>query len=182
MSTVGIAGRSAVVVIDTQVAIARNCTHAARTIETMARLVDRARGANVPVIWVQDEDGLVRGSDDWQLAPPLAAADSEHRIYKRHWDAFVDTDLAGYLEGEGVSHLLIAGAHTDYCIRTTGLRAASEGFDVTIVGDAHMTGDSVIGDETLTASAIVAHTNLYFAGLRYPGQVIGTTPLDALVL
>lgn len=164
--------------IDTQVGIARNCVDAEATIARMARLVERARAASAPVVWVQDEDGLARGSDEWQLAAPLQPIAGETRIYKRYWDAFVDTGLSERLAELGVTRLVVAGAHTDYCIRTTSLRAASEGFDVTLVSDAHMTGDA----EGMTAAAIVAHTNLYFDGLPYPGRSIGTAAHDEVAL
>ena len=57
-------------------------------------LVDRARTASVPVVWVQHEDDdLERGSDGWQLVPELQPASDDVRIEKRYGDSFEATDL-----------------------------------------------------------------------------------------
>jgi nicotinamidase-related amidase len=74
------------------------------------------------------------------------------------------------LAGLGATRLVVAGAQSDYCIRTTTQAAAARGFDVTLVGDAHTTTDAQHDGVTISGEQIIAHTSMYFAGLRYPGQ------------
>ncbi|MFJ7287440.1 isochorismatase family protein [Curtobacterium sp. NPDC098951] len=69
-----------------------------------------------------------------------------------------------------MQHVIVAGAQSDYCIRTTTQAAAVRGFDVTLVSDAHTTTDAEHDGVHISGEQIVAHTNMYFGGLRYPGR------------
>ncbi|WP_084757028.1 isochorismatase family protein [Micromonospora cremea] len=79
----------------------------------------------------------------------------------------------------GADHLVVAGAASDYCLRTTMQRAAADGYDVTLVRDCHTTEDSEFDGVQVTGEQIVAHTNMYMKGLRYPGQTFGIASHDA---
>lgn len=103
-------------------------------------------------------------------------------IRKNYRDSFVETDLGEVLERLGARHLIILGSQTDFCVRTTAQRAAVEGYDLTIVADAHTTVDTEWGGVPITAEQIIAHTNTYFAGLRYPGQSFAVVPHDELAI
>ncbi|MDX1906365.1 MAG: bifunctional nicotinamidase/pyrazinamidase [Bacteroidia bacterium] len=46
------------------------------------------------------------------------------------------TGLGDYLLAEGVTHVLVVGLATDYCVKYTALDAASLGFHTTVVADA----------------------------------------------
>lgn len=46
----------------------------------------------------------------------------------------------------------------------------TERYDVTLVGDAHTTGNSEWNGVAVTGEPIAAHTDMYISGLRYPGQ------------
>ena len=62
-------------------------------------LVDRARAEQVPVVWVQHSDeGLEKGSDDWELVPELEPGADEPLVHKTYGDSFEDTDLESVLE------------------------------------------------------------------------------------
>jgi nicotinamidase-related amidase len=169
---------AALLVIDTQVGVMAGCWEADAVLERTGALVDRARREGVPVIWVQDEDDFPRDSEAWQLASPLAVEPDEPRVYKTRRDAFMGTGLAELLEREAVGRVVVAGAQSDYCIRTSTQRAAAEGFDVVLVSDAHTTVDAEFDGERISAAQIVAHTNMYFGGLRYAGQRIGIARHD----
>ena len=56
------------------------------------------------------------------------------------------------------------------------------GYDVTLVSDAHTTEDSEYGGVKISGRQIVAHTNMYFSGLRYPGQRFELLPHDRVRL
>ena len=95
MARIRAGDRGALLVIDAQVGVLRSAWDAPRVITRIARAVDRARSAGVPVVWVRHADAeLIRGSADWQLVPGLVPADSELRIDKHHASAFEDTSLA----------------------------------------------------------------------------------------
>lgn len=173
---------TALVVIDLQAAVMENCFDAEGVLQRTARLVERARSEGVPVVWVQDHDDFPVGTAEWQLAAPLERQPDEPLIGKIYRDAFTDTDLAELLETLGVTRLVVAGAHSDYCIRTTTQAAASRGFDVTLVSDAHTTRDAEFDGVVVTGEQIVAHTNMYFRGLRYPGHRYGIDSHDRVLL
>lgn len=160
----------ALVVIDVQVGVVAGCHDADLVVGRIAGLVERARSAGVPLVWVQDDSDFERGSAAWQFVPQLVPRPTEAVVHKSYRDAFVETDLAAELADAGASHLVVLGTQTDYCIRSTAGRAAIEGFDVTLVADAHSTHDVERDGVVVTAEQIIAHTNHYWAGLRYPGQ------------
>ena len=56
----------ALLVVDVQVGVMRNAWNGQAVIANIAMLVEKARAALVPVIWVQhNDDELVLGSPDW---------------------------------------------------------------------------------------------------------------------
>jgi nicotinamidase-related amidase len=116
------------------------------------------------------------------LAKPLHVAADESLIRKFYRDSFTDTNLASVLSGIGATKLIIAGAQTDYCVRTTAQSAAARGFDVTLVSDAHTTTDAEWEGTNIDAAHIIAHTNMYFSGLRYPGAVFSAENHNAVAL
>ena len=81
----------------------------------------------------------MKGSDDWQIVPELAPADAEPHIDKNYGDAFEDTSLETVLSDLGVGRLLVVGAETDACVRSTLHGAFVRGYDTTLVSDAHTT-------------------------------------------
>ena len=177
MSTRG-GSASALLVIDMQVGVMSGCVDAHGTLVRTLRAVDRARRVGVAVIWVQDEQDFLRNSPEWELAPPLAPQPGETRILKAYRDAFAGTELSAVLVAANVTRLLLAGAQSDFCVRTAGQSAAARGYDVTLLADAHTTWDAELDGVTIPAAAIVAHTNRYFAGLRYPSQTFTVEPHD----
>src|SRR5512141_3426430 len=105
-------------------------------------VVGRARAEEVPVVWVQHcDDGLEKGSDDWQIVDELSPGDGEPVVQKNYGDSFEATDLEEVLAGRGVGRVVVTGAQSDACIRATLHGALVRGYDVTLVGDAHTTED-----------------------------------------
>ena len=50
------------------------------------------------------------------------------------------------------------------------------------MSDAHTTTDAEWEGTTIDAAHIIAHTNMYFSGLRYPGAVFSAENHDAVAL
>ncbi len=177
--------KSAFLVVDLQVGVLADdgTWDPAGVVSRTADLVDRARAADVPVVWVQhNSDELQSGQPAWQLAPGLDPATEEPVVQKRYGDSFEDTELADLLEGLGVGHLVVAGAQTDACIRSTIHGAVTRGYDVTLVSDCHTTGEfppEFTGGEHISARTKINFTNSYAQwGLQTP-RASGTTKTAA---
>jgi nicotinamidase-related amidase len=136
--------------------------------------VDKARNEDVPVVWVQHNDEqTVRGTDEWQIVPELAPGEAEPLVHKSYGDSFEGTPLESVLSDLAVGRLIVVGAQTDACIRSTLHGAFVRGYDVTLVGDAHSTEDlSAYGAPT--PDQVIAHTNLYWQRQSAPGRRGGT--------
>ncbi len=173
--------RTVVLAIDLQAGVMPGCHDEKGVLARAAALVDRARDAGTPVVWVH-HDPVGVGTPDWELAEPLHRVEGEPLVRKSYRDSFADTDLRQVLDGLGATHLVISGAQSDYCVRTTMQRAAAEGYDVTLVSDAHTTVDAKWDGVAISGEQIVAHTNMYFSGLRYPGQRFAVATHDAVEL
>lgn len=172
MATVRSSDKMALMVVDVQAGVMQECANAAQTIANVARTVERARAAQVPVIWVQHEsDELKRDSDAWQWVPALVPAAGEARVYKQFNSSFEQTNTDELLEQAGVSHIVLAGAQSNWCIRATAYGALERGYDLTLVKDAHTTSDLDLGNGTrIDAATIVRDLNVTMKWLQYPGR------------
>lgn len=170
MTTLTDRPNTALLVIDVQQGVVAQAHERDAVIANIASLVDRARGEDVPVVWVQHSaDDLPQGSDDWAYVQELVQADDEPLVHKRYGDAFEDTELETVLSGLGVGRLVVTGAQTDACIRSTLHGAITRGYDTTLVSDAHTTEDlSSYGAPT--PDLVIAHTNLYWQYQEAPGR------------
>jgi nicotinamidase-related amidase len=174
MTTLENRPHTALLVVDAQVGVLGGTHDRDAVVANVASLVGKAREAGAPVVWVQHSDAqLARGSDEWRLAPELARDDAEPLVEKHYGDSFEETDLESVLSGLGVGRLVVAGAQTDECIRSTLHGAIVRGYDATLVSDAHTTEDlSEWGAPP--PGQVVAHTNLYWSNHRAPGRTAGT--------
>jgi nicotinamidase-related amidase len=174
MTTLKKRPNTALMVIDVQVGVVEGNYERDAVVANVATLVDKARSAKVPVVWVQHSDsGLAIDSAEWQIVGELQPAPGEATVRKTYGDSFEDTDLESVLDELAVGRLVIAGAQTDECIRSTLHGAVARGYDATLVSDAHTTEDhSEWGAPT--PDLVVAHTNLYWQYHRVPGRVAGT--------
>ncbi len=111
-------------------------------VANVGSLVEKARRERVPVVWVEHSDEqLARGSDKWRIVPELALEDGEPLIEEHYVDSFGDTTLEKVLSGLGVGRLVVVGAQSDACIRSTLPGALDRGYDATLVSAAHTTED-----------------------------------------
>ncbi len=177
MTTLTDRPNTALLVIDVQKGVVAEAHERDAVIANIASLVDRARGEEVPVVWVQHSgDDMPQGSDHWAYVDELVRADGEPLVHKRYGDSFEDTELETVLSGLGVGRLVVTGAQTDACIRSTLHGAFTRGYDATLVADAHTTEDlSSYGAPT--PDLVIAHTNLYWQYQAAPGRTadIATT-------
>lgn len=164
---------AALLVVDVQRGVVAAAHARDAVVTNIARLVDRARRERVPVIWVQHSDEqLARGSDAWLIVPELAPGELEPLVEKRYGDAFEDTMLEDVLSELSVGRLVVVGAQTDACIRSTIHGAFVRGYDTTLVSDAHTTEDQTAWGAPAPAG-VIAHTNLYWSFQTAPGRTAG---------
>jgi nicotinamidase-related amidase len=174
MTTLTDRPHSALIVIDVQTGVVGEAHRRDDVVANIATLVDRAREAGVPVVWVQhSSDQMPLDSEGWQLVKELRRRDAEPLVHKRWPDSFEETDLEQVLAGQGIGRLVVTGAQTDECIRSTLHGAITRGYDATLVSDAHTTEDaSAYGAPT--PDKVIAHTNLYWQYHQAPGRTAGT--------
>ncbi len=172
MATVREGNKPVLMVVDVQVGVMANGWDAPRVIGNVATAVERARTQGVPVIWVQHaDDDLPRGTPQWQWVPELVPGESELRIHKKFNSSFEQTPLEEELGKLGATHITLAGASTNWCIRATAYAALERGYDLTLVKDAHTTGTIDLEDgKKIEASGMVRDLNIAMTWLSYPGR------------
>jgi nicotinamidase-related amidase len=174
MTTLENRPNTALLVVDLQNGVVAGAHERDAVVANVGRLVEKARREQVPVVWVQHcDEQLARGSDDWRIVPELAPGDAEPLVEKNYGDSFEDTTLETVLSGLGVGRLVVVGAQTDACIRSTLHGAFVRGYDATLVSDAHTTEDkTALG--VAPPAQVIAHTNLYWAYQTAPKRTAGT--------
>ncbi|MCB2413118.1 cysteine hydrolase [Demequina sp. TTPB684] len=182
MTTLEGRSKTAVVIIDVQRDVVAAAHDRDAVVASIGRLLDRARAVRAPVIWVQhSNEELERGSEAWSIVPELSPGEDEPVVEKHYGDAFEDTALEQTLAAHGVGRLVVAGAQTDSCIRSTIHGGFARGYDVTLVADAHTTEDNTSLGAPSPAE-VIAHTNLYWAYQDAPGRVAEVELADTVDL
>jgi nicotinamidase-related amidase len=174
MTTLHNRPNTALLVVDVQNGVVEGAHERDAVVANIGSLVEKARGDQVPVVWVQhSDDQLARESDEWRIVPELAPGDAEPLVEKHYADAFEDSTLETVLSGLAVGRLVLAGAQTDECVRSTLHGALVRGYDATLVSDAHTTEDLTEWGAP-PPDQVIAHTNLYWTHHKAPGRTAGT--------
>jgi nicotinamidase-related amidase len=175
MTTLENRPNTALVVIDVQNGVVAGTHERDAVVANVGTLVEKARQEQVPVVWVQQtDDNFVKGTDNWRIVPELSPDDAEPVVEKNFADSFEETILEAVLSDLGVGRLVVVGAQTDECIRSTLHGAIVRGYDATLVSDAHTTEDQSSWGAP-TPDKVIAHTNLYWKFHTAPGRTAGTT-------
>jgi nicotinamidase-related amidase len=176
MATVREGSKGVLVVVDVQVGVVGEAWQAQRVVANVAHAVGRARAGRVPVIWVQHADEeLAHGSPAWQWVPELVPADGEPLIHKHYNSSFEQTALEDQLARLGATHIVLAGASTNWCILATAHAALERGYDLTLISDAHTTNAMTLDDGTPIDTAHIVHElNVAMTWLHYPDRLNGT--------
>ena len=182
MATVRAGHRQVLLVVDFQVDVVKDAWDVPRITAKVAHAVARARAQGAHIIWVQHESArMPYDSPGWQLVPELVPASGETRLFKKYSSSFEQTPLDKALAHLGATHVVLAGAQTNWCIRAAAYAALERGYDLTLVADAHTTRPIVREDgRVVEASGIVDDLNLAMTGLNYPGRRTRAVAADAL--
>lgn len=113
----------------------------ATSLPNIARAMEAARAAEVPVIVVQHDapEGspvFAKGSDGWQLHPVVAGIKADHHINKTMASIFTGTGLRQWLSDHAIDTLTIAGYMTHNCDAASIYHASHEGLKVEFLADA----------------------------------------------
>jgi len=167
-------------VVDVQVGVMRRLWNSMQTIGTVSQAVERARLQGIPIVWIlHTAEHLPKGSDEWQLVPELVPAEGEPILDKVYNSAFAETELESELKRLGISHILLCGAATNWCIRATAYGALDRGYDLTLIADAHTTADMEDeGGSSIPAKGIIEELNIVIEWVSYPDCRGTAAPLD----
>jgi nicotinamidase-related amidase len=180
MSNLG-RNQTALLVVDVQNDVVGNAWHRDEVVGRIAGLVDRARDADIPVVWVQhNEPEMPIGTPGWDIVDALVPEAGESRIDKQYGDSFADTNLESIFAALDVGHIVLCGAQTDACITATLYGGIHRGYDVTLVQDAHTTDDTDFGGRQLPAELLVNHLVRAATYSELPDVVLTAKPADAI--
>ena len=172
MTTLENRPNTALLVVDVQNGVVAGAHERDAVVGNVASLVAKARQESVPVVWVQHSDEqLARGSDEWRIVPELTPGGAEPLVEKNYGDSFEGTTLETVLSGLRVGRLVVVGAQTDACIRSTLHGALVRGY--------HTTEDQTAWGAP-PPDQVIAHTNLYWTYETAPGRTAGTVEANAV--
>lgn len=146
-------------------------------------LLERARGAGIPIIHVRHDAGAGSPYDltaaIGQISDEVAPEADEVVITKTYPSAFVGTDLEERLKGLGAANLILAGFMTHMCVNSTARSAFNLGFHPTVVAAATATRDlpapdgSVVSAAQLQAASLAALADLFAVVAREQRDIAG---------
>ena len=157
----------ALLVIDVQKALVQGAYREEEMLAAIRVATDKIRNKGGAIVYIQHchtkYEPMKKGNPGWALHEALDVQSSDCFVEKEASDAFYETPLDALLKGMDVDHVYVVGLQTEYCVDATCRSALSNGYGVTLVGDAHTTGDDL-----LTAAQAVAHHNHILGNLAHP--------------
>jgi nicotinamidase-related amidase len=127
----------------------------------MVEAVALARGAGIPVVYVNDQldrwdadaPGLVRSAlaqtRSGGVIAPLAPLPGDRFVLKPRYSAFDHTPLLLLLRELEIERIVLTGAATEGCVVQSAIDARELGFKVTILADACATNDPALAELAL---------------------------------
>ncbi len=139
--------RTCLLVVDVQrLLVDAHPTGGRELLATISQLLAACRACGIECIYVRHgedhAEGLVPGSDGWQIAEEIAPLAGERVFDKRHSSAFYRTGLREYLRERGLGTIIIVGMQTEYCIDATIKAGFEHGFSLVIPASGNTTYDN----------------------------------------
>lgn len=171
---------SALLIVDVQNNVVAKAHERSQVIANINKLVNRAREAQIPVIWVQhSSQEMPEGSNGWEIVPELNVLPGENIIHKIHGDSFENTNLKSVLDNLKIERLIVAGAQTDACIRATIHGSFTRGYDTVLVADAHTTED-LTSYGLPNPKTLIDFTNTYWTWQSGPGKTASVVKTEGV--
>ncbi|WP_075618585.1 cysteine hydrolase family protein [Paenisporosarcina indica] len=124
-------------------------------IKNINRVIEQAKEADVPVVFVRDFDVAEGKGEGFQVHKEINKPLAAQTFDKSATNSFHGTGLLEHLKTQQIEHVVIMGCQTQHCIDSAVRTATISGFDVTLVGDGHSTN----GNDILSAEQIIKHHN-----------------------
>ena len=183
--TNAVAPVDALIVVDVQTAFVSGAgavPGAARLLDRVSDLLDRARQSGAVVVHLQN-DGAPGADDEpntpgWELYLPVKPGPSEHVIRKPRDDGFDGTPLGEVLVQAGVRAVVICGVMSEMCVQATARTALARGYRVVLPYDAHATYDVPAVPDV--SDAVPAHVVSRVAAWALGDQAENTVPAEAV--
>lgn len=126
-----------------------------RLLKNINSVIEKAVEKEIEIIFIRDVDVSKGEGSGFQVHEEIKVPADSVTFDKAATNSFYGTPLTDYLRERNIQHVVMMGCKTEYCIDTAVRTATVNGFDVTLVGDAHSTSDS----NTLTGEQIINHHN-----------------------
>jgi aminoglycoside 6'-N-acetyltransferase len=116
----------------------------------IAMLIAKARAAGRPVMYVQHHNldepkhPFKPGLPGYPFHEKIAPMSGDDVTVKHKSSAFHGTDFDAKLKAHGVDHLVITGMQSEFCVNSTIRGAYERDYKITLVSDAHSTGDTPV--------------------------------------
>jgi ureidoacrylate peracid hydrolase len=130
-------------------------TAAQEMVPRLARLIDEARRAALPVVYVRTTHSEWTDTPSWlfrksqqktldtcregtwgaEFYDGIAPLPEERVVIKHRYSSFINTDLNTVLRARGVESVLVTGVATNVCVETTARDAYMFDYYVTLVED-----------------------------------------------
>jgi nicotinamidase-related amidase len=131
----------------------------------IARAVDAATAAGIPVVAVQHSAGegapvFAPGTPEFELHPEIEGrrTDAWKSVVKQYGSVYADTDLTGWLREQDIDTVTLVGYMTNNCVLASAVEAESLGFTTEVLSDA--TGAINLANDAGFADAKTVHTTL----------------------
>ncbi len=115
-------------------------------VDRIADLIAKARAGGAPVFFVQhhalDEKAMQPGQPGFPFVDKLTPQPGDDVTVKTKSSAFHGTDFDARLKARGIDHLVITGMQSEYCVNSAVRGAYERDYRITLVSDAHSTGDT----------------------------------------
>lgn len=131
-----------------------------KLIITINKVINKARAATVPVIFVRDLDVAEGQGDGFQIHNEITVPTEAKIFDKSATNSFYGTGLLEHLTTQHIEHIVMMGCETQHCIDSAVRTATISGFDVTLVEDGH----STLGNAVLSSEQIIQHHNTTLHG------------------
>ncbi|MFF0223846.1 cysteine hydrolase family protein [Streptomyces sp. NPDC004629] len=158
---------------------------ARQVVPVLADLIGRARAADVPVVYANDNFGLWRSHHGElletalsrphaDLIEPIRPDDESLFVVKARHSIFYETPLSYLLWRLGAGHVVLSGQVTEQCVLYSALDAHIRHLEVTVARDAVASIHPRLADAALDmmernmGARIVMAKDVAFLGTRWP--------------
>jgi nicotinamidase-related amidase len=119
-------------------------------LDRIASLIARARTAGAPILYVQHHNldepkhPFKPGLPGYPFHEKIAPQPGDDVTVKHKSSAFHGTDFDTKLKARRIDHLIVTGMQSEFCVNSAIRGAYERDYKITLVSDAHSTGDTRI--------------------------------------